>query len=171
MERRVGPGHPRMYLFPLLFPWCASIFFRGREWRFFPLSFLTGGLGPARPVWCHGKVICKTATTDCFGSGGAAAMALRAAYSGIEIRDYTHICRQPLRPGRVPWGGAPSGLRCGTLLGRFRVRLVELGGGKAGARRCDCRGVVLLVVVPMVQAICDKHISGIYVNVECERGM
>ena len=31
-------------------------------------------------------------------------------------------------------------LRYGTLLNRFRVELVELCGGKAGAGRCDCRG-------------------------------
>ena len=36
------------------------------------------------------QVICKTATADRSSSGGAAAMALRAACSRIEIQDYTH---------------------------------------------------------------------------------
>ena len=36
-------------------------------------------------------VIYKTATADCFGSGGAAAMALRARHvAGYQIQDYTH---------------------------------------------------------------------------------
>ena len=59
----------------------------------FPLSFLTGGWGPDYDRQGRSgameQVICKTATADCLGSGGAAAMALRAAYSGIEIQDYT----------------------------------------------------------------------------------
>ena len=38
-----------------------------------------------------GKRLYVIATTDCFGSGGAAAMALRAACSGTEIQDYTHL--------------------------------------------------------------------------------
>ena len=58
------------------------------------MSFLAGGWGPAYDRQGRSsameQVICKTATADCFGSGGAAAMALRAACSGIEIQDYTH---------------------------------------------------------------------------------
>ena len=61
----------------------------------FPLSFLTGGWGPDYDrqgrSGAMDKVICKTATADCFGSGEAAAMALRAACSGIEMQDYTHF--------------------------------------------------------------------------------
>ena len=53
----------------------------------FLLSFLTGGWGPdcdwQDQSGAMEQVICKTATTDCFGNGGAAAMALRAACSGI----------------------------------------------------------------------------------------
>ena len=33
----------------------------------------------------------ETATVAAIGSGGAAAMALRAACSGIEIQDHTHL--------------------------------------------------------------------------------
>ena len=60
----------------------------------FLLSFLTSGWEP--DYGRQGRsgametVICKTATAVCFGSGGAAAMALRAACSGIEIQDCTH---------------------------------------------------------------------------------
>ena len=48
--------------------------------------------------------------------------------------------------------GWPSELRYGTPYNRFRVKLVELCGGKAGAGGRDCRGgggcgVVLLAMV------------------------
>ena len=36
------------------------------------------------------RVYPETATVAAIGSGGAAAMALRAAWSGIEIQDHTH---------------------------------------------------------------------------------
>ena len=53
----------------------------------FLLFFLTGGWGPDYDRQGRSgameTVIYKTATADCFGSGGAAAMALRAACSGI----------------------------------------------------------------------------------------
>ena len=44
----------------------------------------------ARPVCGRGKGYMKT-LRGCLGSGGAVAMALRAACSGIEIKDYTHL--------------------------------------------------------------------------------
>ena len=58
------------------------------------LSFLTSGCGPDYDRQGRSgameTVICKTATADSFGSGGAAAMALRAARSGTQIQDSTH---------------------------------------------------------------------------------
>ena len=43
---------------------------------------------------CKGYRYIETATAVALGSGGAAAMALRAACSGIEIQDLTHTSSQ-----------------------------------------------------------------------------
>ena len=64
------------------------------SWLLFPFSrvrfllfFLNGSWGPYYDRQGRSgameTVICRTATTDCFGSVGAAAMALRTACSGI----------------------------------------------------------------------------------------
>ena len=80
-----GQDGPWLFLFPCSQVRCL-------------LFFLTGGWGPDYDKQGRSgamvTVIYKTATADCFDSGEAAAMALRAACSGIpNTRLHTH---QPL---------------------------------------------------------------------------
>ena len=90
MEKAVGPGHPRTHL-SLCYSLGVLLSFSGDEsGGLFSLPFFTRGWGPdyARRgrSGTMEKVICKITTTDCIGSGGAAAMALWAACSGVKNR-------------------------------------------------------------------------------------
>ena len=99
MERRAGRGRPKVFLFPPLFLVISLVRLysssSGRGDVSF-VFFLKGGWGPDYDrlgrYWCQGEghIYKKQLLTLPEGSGGAAAMALRAACSGIKIQDYTH---------------------------------------------------------------------------------
>ena len=108
MERRGAQARPSMY-----FSLVTSFWRFGIGDFFFPLFFLC--LSLLLVVWeAHydrlgrsGRKGCRcieTATAVAIGSGGAAAMALRAACSGIEIQDHTHhpvgVASNSTYPGR-----------------------------------------------------------------------
>ena len=136
MERRAGPGRPRMYLCYFLGTIYSLLF--GARGRFFGLSLL---VGPAYDRQGRSgameQVICKTATADCFGSGGAAAMALRAACSGIEIQDCTHTAHK--RTTLTLFAGIPWA-RTTVWLGALGSRALERGSVQALRHSCGIRG-------------------------------